>query len=86
MECKGDQKFNKLCEAIQALRKTSVSIEFELILKERYAELCGKNDKEDGKSGNESSNSIDSDDESIDGYDGFACDGVITEATNIVGV
>ena len=48
--------------------------------------LCGKNDKGDGKSGNVSSNSGDSDDESIDSYDGFARDGVIPEATNIVGV
>ena len=63
-----------------------MSIEFESILKERYAELCGKNDKEDGMSGNDSSNSGDSDDESIDGYNGFACDSVIAEATNIFGV
>ena len=41
-----------------------MSIEFESVLKERYAELCGKNDKGDGKSGDNSSNSEDSDDES----------------------
>ena len=55
-------------------------------MNERHTELCGKNDKEDGMSNKDSSNSGDSDDESIDGYDGFSCDGVITAATNKVGV
>ena len=83
---KGIKRFNKQCEAIQVFRRTPVSIEFESILEEKYAELCGKNDKEDGMSGNENWNCGDRDDYSIDGYDGFSCDGVTTEATNIVGV
>ena len=62
-----------------------MSVEFESTLKDRYAELCDKNDKEDGMSNNDSSNSRDSDDEIIDRYDGFACDGIITAATNKVG-
>ena len=32
---KGIKKINKLCEAIQAIRRSPMSIEFESILKER---------------------------------------------------
>ena len=44
---KGIKRFNKLCGTTKMFRRTAISMELELVLKERYIELCDMTDKGD---------------------------------------